>query len=62
MGNAKIDLQEKVFPAWVRFVVGPRPKVIVVLDWTDFDKDGHSTLSLCFLTRHGRATPCCGRR
>jgi hypothetical protein len=57
VGNAKIDLQEKVFPAWVRFVVGPRPKVIVVLDWTDFDKDGHSTLSLCLLTRHGRATP-----
>lgn len=57
VGNAKIDLEKKVFPAWLRFVLGPRTKVIVVLDWTDFDKDDHSTLSLCLLTRHGRATP-----
>jgi hypothetical protein len=38
-------------------VLGPRKKVVVVLDWTDFDKDDQTTLSLCLLTRHGRATP-----
>lgn len=30
---------------------------MLALDWTDFDKDAHSTLSLCVITRHGRATP-----
>jgi len=57
LGNAKVDLEMSVFPPWVKFVVGPRLEIIVVLDWTDFDKDAHSTLSLCLLTRHGRATP-----
>ena len=57
VGNAKIDLNKKVFPAWLRFVLGPRTKILVALDWTDFDKDNQSTLSLCLLTRHGRATP-----
>jgi hypothetical protein len=29
----------------------------VVLNGTDSDKNEHSTLSLCLLTHHGRATP-----
>ena len=45
------------FPSWVRFVVGPRQEIVVALDWTDFDKDGHSTLALYLITSHGRATP-----
>jgi Transposase DDE domain len=43
--------------AWVRFVVGPRPEVLVALDWTDFDADGHSTIAAYLITNHGRATP-----
>jgi hypothetical protein len=43
--------------AWVRFVVGQRPEVHVALDWTEFDKDGHSTIAAYLITRHGRATP-----
>jgi hypothetical protein len=43
--------------AWVRFVVGPRPEVLVALDWTVFDKDGHSTIAAYLVTNHGRATP-----
>lgn len=46
-----------LFRAWVRFVVGPRPKIVVAVDWTEFDKDDHSTLCAYLVTRHGRATP-----
>ncbi len=42
---------------WVRFVVGPRPEVVVALDWTEFDEDGHSTIAAYLITNHGRATP-----
>lgn len=42
---------------WVRFVVGPREEIVVVLDWTEFDDDDHSTLCAYLVTRHGRATP-----
>jgi hypothetical protein len=43
--------------SWVRFVVGPRPEVVVALDWTEFDLDGHSTIAAYLITNHGRATP-----
>lgn len=42
---------------WVRFVVGPRPEVVVALDWTEFDDDGHATIAAYLITNHGRATP-----
>jgi hypothetical protein len=41
----------------VRFVVGPRPEALIALDWTEFDKDGHSTIAAYLVTNHGRATP-----
>lgn len=47
----------RLFEPWVRFVVGDRKEIVVALDWTEFDKDGHATLCLYLLTRHGRATP-----
>ena len=43
--------------AWIRFVVSTREKIVVALDWTEFDGDGHSTIALYLLTNHGRATP-----
>lgn len=42
---------------WIRFVVGPREEVVVALDWTEFDDDGHSTIAAYLITNHGRATP-----
>lgn len=45
-----------LFEPWVRFVVGDRKEIVVALDWTEFDKDGHATLCMYLLTRHGRAT------
>lgn len=42
---------------WVEEVVGEREEIIVAMDWTDFDKDNHSTLALNLTTKHGRSTP-----
>src|SRR3954470_9968559 len=36
-------------------MVGPRTDIVVAMDWTDYDADGHLALKL--VTRHGRATP-----
>jgi hypothetical protein len=56
LSNAGIDLSE-LLPEWVAFVVQGREDIVVTLDWTDFDKDNHSTLVLSLVTSHGRATP-----
>jgi len=42
---------------WVAYVVGKRSEILVALDWTEFDADGHSTIMLSLVTGHGRATP-----
>jgi len=41
----------------VPYVIGPRREIRVALDWTEFDRDGHATIALHRITRHGRATP-----
>jgi hypothetical protein len=43
--------------SWIAIVVGPRQEVLIALDWTDFDKDDHTTLVASLITSHGRATP-----
>jgi len=43
--------------SWVAFVVGVRKEIVIALDWTDFEKDDHTTLAAYLVTRHGRATP-----
>jgi hypothetical protein len=35
-----------LFDHWVPDVVGARTAIVVALDWTDFDADGHSTIAL----------------
>lgn len=56
LSNQGVDLDE-LFPLWVKDVLGQRKEVVVVLDWTDFDKDDQTTLELSLVTSHGRATP-----
>lgn len=56
VGNRGLDVP-LLLATWVVFCVAKRPKIIVTLDWTEFDADGHSTLALNMVTRHGRATP-----
>jgi hypothetical protein len=45
------------FAHWVTYVVASRKEILVALDWTEFDKDGHSTIALYLVSSHGRATP-----
>jgi hypothetical protein len=56
LSNMRLSVWE-LFPAWVRFLLAGREQVVVALDWTDFDADGHSTIVLSMMTSHGRATP-----
>ena len=57
LSNPGLNLWKDVFPAWVAYVLSERKEVVVTLDWTDFDADGHSTIALNMVTSHGRATP-----
>lgn len=56
LSNNGIDLEKFFFGMWVRFLVAARTEIVVALDWTDFDKDGHTTLAIHLITRHGRAS------
>ena len=56
VGNAKVDVWD-YFKYWVPHVVSARKHIMVAMDWTEFDRDGHSTIALNLLTKHGRAIP-----
>jgi hypothetical protein len=56
LSNEGIDVW-RLFAHWVPFVLGSRKALVVTLDWTDFDADGHTTVALQVVTRHGRTTP-----
>ena len=56
LSNTGIKVWE-YFDSWVPYVIGPRQEIRVALDWTEFDRDNHSTIVLSMITRHGRATP-----
>lgn len=56
LSNPGIDVWQ-YFAYWVPYVIGPRQEIRVALDWTEFDRDNHSTIALNMITRHGRATP-----
>lgn len=47
----------ELFPHWVPYVVGAAREIVVALDWTDFDADGHSTIAAHLVPTHGRSTP-----
>ena len=56
LSNAGIEI-ETFQRLWVAWVVAKRKDLLVTLDWTEFDPDGHATLALNVVTTHGRATP-----
>jgi len=56
LSNVKLDVKF-YFSDWVPCLVGSRKEIIVFMDWTEFDADEHSTISINLTTRHGRATP-----
>ena len=56
LSNPAFNVWE-LFAHWVPYVVGATREIVVALDWTDFDADGHSTVAAYLVTGHGRATP-----
>jgi hypothetical protein len=46
-----------LFADWVPYVVGATPQIVVALDWSDVDADGHALIALYLVTAHGRALP-----
>jgi hypothetical protein len=47
----------RLFAGYVPMVVGRCVSIGVALDWTEFDKDDHSTVSLSLVTRSRRSIP-----
>ncbi len=56
LSNQNIDVWDS-FARWVPHLIGARKEIVVAMDWTDFDRDGQTTLALNLVTGHGRATP-----
>ena len=56
LSNQAIDPWD-IAARWVPEIVGSDTDIQVVMDWTDFDADGQTTLALNKVTSHGRATP-----
>lgn len=56
LSNPSFD-PHQLASVWIPFVLAQRTQIFVVLDWTDFEHDDHTTLSLSLLTSHGRSTP-----
>ena len=56
LSNQAIDPWD-IAARWVPEVIGSSTDIMVVMDWTDFDDDGQTTLVLNKVTPHGRATP-----
>ena len=56
LSNQAIDPWD-IAARWVPEIVGSALDIQVVMDWTDFDADGQTTLALNKVTPHGRATP-----
>lgn len=56
LSNPGLNVWE-LFAHWVPYVLGGAHEIVVVLDWTDFDADGHATIALSLVTAHGRTTP-----
>lgn len=55
IGNRKLIVDD-LFDLWVPFLLANRRKIIVNLDWTEFDADDHSMLVASLQTKHGRST------
>jgi hypothetical protein len=56
LSNNGIDVWDS-FARWVPHQIGGRRKILVAMDWTDFDHDDQATLALHLVTGHGRALP-----
>lgn len=56
LSNPALDIWA-LFAYWVPYVVAGQSAIVVALDWTDFDADGHAMIAVSLVTAHGRALP-----
>lgn len=56
LSNQGVDVWA-LFPLWIKETIGASRDLVVAMDWTEFDADDQSTLSLNLVTKHGRAQP-----
>lgn len=56
LSNKKLEMLA-LFECLIPFVVGSRRQILVAMDWTEFDADDHSTISLALITRAKRTIP-----
>jgi hypothetical protein len=56
IGNEGVDPVELQL-VWARRAVSGSDELLVNIDWTEFERDGHSMLVLSLQTSHGRALP-----
>jgi hypothetical protein len=56
LSNTGLNVWE-LFEQWVPHVLAGQRDIVVALDWTEFDADGHATIGLYLVTHQGRATP-----
>ena len=56
LSNQGVDIWA-LFPLWIKETIGASRDLVVAMDWTEFDADDQSTLSLNLVTKHGRAQP-----
>ena len=60
LSNRKLEAWD-LFATWVPEVVGSRTDLIVAMDWTDFDADGHLALKLVTAGRRRWSGSACSR-
>ena len=56
LSNEKFNIPDSQ-SCLVPYIMGGRKDIKIAMDWTDFDGDEQTTLSLNLITSHGRATP-----
>ncbi len=56
LGNEAWTIKD-CFKEWVPYIVAERKEILVAMDWSNFDDDGHTTLMLSMITGHSRSTP-----
>ena len=60
LSNSKLEAWD-VFASWVPEMVGSRTDIVVAMDWTDFDADGHLALKLVTAGRRRWSGSACTR-
>jgi hypothetical protein len=60
LSNSKLEAWD-VFAPWVPEMVGPREDIVVTMDWTDYDADGHLALKLVTAGRRRWSGSACTR-